>query len=84
MSSKDRNYAQEIIDNRKSINKPRDLIKIAKKMGYRLEKGYREGTRVYSQENVITNIPHKITSGVRKSVLEALASGESNFRKRTA
>jgi len=53
-------------------------------MGYTLVEGYKEGTRVYKGNEVLTVIPKhaRIESrGTIKSILEALASGESSFRK---
>ena len=87
MSSKDRNYAQEIIDKGAYMDDTNGLRKIARRMGYDLQEAKREGTRVYSGKAVVTVIPRhrKIQGrGTQKSILEALATGESSFRKRTA
>ena len=56
-------------------------------MGYVLREGYKEGTRVYKGNEVLTVIPnHRKMAGrgTAKSILEALATGESSFRKRHA
>lgn len=87
MSYQDRNYAQEILDQRRYVDDTRELKKIARKMGYNLIEGNKEGTRVYSGNQVLTVIPNhrKIQGrGTVKSILEALATGESSFRKRLA
>jgi len=81
---RDRNYAQEILDQRRYVDDTRELKKIARKMGYTLMEGYKEGTRVYSGNEVLTVIPNhrKIGGkGTAKSILEALATGESSFRR---
>jgi len=87
MASKDRNYAQEIIDKGAYMDDTNELRKIARRMGYDLQEAKREGTRVYSGKAVVTVIPrHRKIQGreTQKSILEALATGESSFRKRTA
>jgi hypothetical protein len=87
VTHQDRNYAQEILNQRRYVDDTRELKKIAKKMGYTLMEGYKEGTRVYDGESVLTVIPNhrKIGGkGTAKSILEALATGESSFRKRHA
>ena len=81
---RDRNYAQEILDQRRYVDDNRELKKIARKMGYTLMEGYKEGTRVYSGNEVLTVIPNHIKicwKGTAKSILEALATGESSFRR---
>ncbi len=87
MSQRDRNYAQEILEQRRYVDDTRELKKIARKMGYNLMEGYKEGTRVYKGNEVLTVISNhrKIEGkGTVKSILEALATGESSFRKRHA
>lgn len=84
---RERNYAQEILEQRKYVDDTRELKRIAGKMGYTLIDGYKEGTRVYKGNEVLTVIPHhrKIEGkGTVRSILEALATGESSFRKRHA
>lgn len=86
-TSKDRNYAQEILDQRRYVDDTSELKRIARQMGYTLEEGYNEGTRVYKGKTVLTVIPHhrRIQGrGTVKGILEALASGESSFRRRPA
>lgn len=85
MARRDRNYAQEILDQRRFVDSPREYMSIARKMGYPLVEGYKEGTRVLNRDRkgVLTVIPnHKITNrGTCRSILEALATGEPNFRR---
>lgn len=84
---RDRNYAQEILDEGKYVDDTRELKKIARIMGYTLMEGYKEGTRVYNRNEVLTVIPNhrKIGGkGTAKSILEALATGESSFRRHQA
>ena len=85
MSRRDKNYAQEILDQRLYVDDTRELKKIARKMGYSLMEGYKEGTRVYNGNEVLTVIPnHRKIEGKKtvKSILEVLATGGSSFRKR--
>ena len=85
ISQRERNYAREILEQRRYVDDTRELKKIARKMGYSLMEGYKEGTRVYNRNEVLTVIPNhrKIEGrGTVKSILEALATGESSFRKR--
>ena len=80
----ERNYAQEILDRRAYVDDTRELKRIARKMGYDLDEGHKEGTRVYRGGQVLTVIPHhrKIQGrGTLKGILESLATGESSFRK---
>lgn len=82
-----KNYAREILERRRYIDDPREMMKIARKCGYTLDKGHREGAKVYNGDNIITVIPTnhpRIDKRVSNSILEALATGESSFRKRTA
>ena len=84
ISGRERNYAREILDQRKYVEDTRELKKIARQMGYELIEGYKEGTRVYNGKEVVTVIPNhrKISGrGVVRGILESLAMGESSFRK---
>ena len=85
ISQRERNYAREILEQRRYVDDTRELKKIARKMGYSLMEGYKEGTRVYNGNEVLTVISNhrKIEGkGTVKSILEALATGESSFRRR--
>ena len=85
MSYRERNYAQEILDQRRFVDDTRELKRVARKMGYNLVGGHKEGTKVYSGDQVLTVIPHhrKIEKkGTVYSILEALATEKSSFRKR--
>ncbi len=78
------NYAYQILESKKYVDNVNELKKIARRSGYTLREGFREGTKVYDDnEQIITVIPnHKRIGGkgTSKSILEALASGESNYR----
>ena len=81
----DSDYAQHILDDGKYVDNPIEMKSIAKDSGYSLDKGAKEGTNVLKGTEIITVIPgHKIKRGTSRSILEALASGNSNFRKRTS
>jgi hypothetical protein len=79
------NLAQEVLNSGRHVGKSKELKKISNKMGYS-GKNVREGYQVRDEDgNVITVIPNhnEINSYVSKSVLKALATGESNYGKRT-
>jgi len=80
----EKNLAQEIKESGKIINKPNEIIHIAKKSGYVVGNEVREGTLICDKYgNKITVIPrHNISSGVYRNIISELAKGESNFRKR--
>lgn len=84
----EKNLAREILQNKQIILDPRKLRKIANKIAK--QQGYsgrevKEGYQILDANgNPLTVIPHKnISRGVYYSIMEALATGESNFRKRT-
>ena len=82
-----RNIAEEMLKQRRYVDNTRELKGIARKMGYILVDGYKEGTRVCRGDEVITVIPnHRKVSGrgTIVSILEALSTGESSFRRGTA
>lgn len=84
-----KNYAKKILESGRYVNSNRELKRIAKREGYILEDGYREGTIVLHPSNrrVVTVIPNHKTINCRdtiKSILEALATGESSFRRKPA
>ena len=84
MLQRERNYAREILDQRRYVYDTRELRSVAKRMGYTLVDGFKEGTRVYNGNQVLTVIPHHRHiqgRGTVKSILEALATGESSFRR---
>ena len=82
----EKSLAQEIKESRRIIEKPKDIIHIAKKSGYILGKEVREGTPIYNQYGErITVIPrHNISPGVSRNIINDLARGESSFRKRNS
>jgi len=82
---KQKNYAQEVLESRRYVDKTGELKRIAREMGYELVEGYREGTRVLKGDKVLTVIPKgkRVNGkGTIISILEAMATGESNFRRR--
>ncbi len=80
----ERNLALEIKKSGRVIDKPKELLHVAKKMGYDLRKPVREGIPVYSSSgDYITVIPtHAVSPGVSRGIISELAKGESTFRKR--
>ena len=76
-------YATAILEQRRYIDSARKLARIATRSGYQLEGGFKEGTRVTQGGDVITVIPNhrKVSRGVSRSILEALSSGISSFRR---
>jgi hypothetical protein len=80
-----KNYAQEALDNGKTVDRRRDLLKIAGRMGYTIKGGYNEGIRVFDLDgNTITAIPShsRVNPNTSKDILRALATGKSTFKKR--
>jgi hypothetical protein len=80
----EKTLAQEIKESRRIVEKPREIIHIAKKSGYLIGDEVREGTPIYNQYgNRITVVPrHNLSSGVSRNIINDLARGESSFRKR--
>ncbi len=81
----EKTLAQQVLENRKVDPKVRFIKKVARKSGYVLEPNVKEGTPVYDQRGeYITVIPkgNKVRTGTYWSIIKALASGESSFRKR--
>lgn len=79
-------YAQEIKASGAIITSPRKLIKIAKKSGYTvIKRKGGEGSRVLKPDGSnLTDIPrHNISTNVYRSIITALATGESSYRKRS-
>ena len=67
------------------VSSTRELKRIARNSGYKVIDGFREGSRVYDDDKVITVIPNHREVGGRGTairILEALATGESSFRRR--
>lgn len=83
-----KNYAEEILKQGRYVDDTRELKSIARKCGYRLDEGHREGTRIIKDDGeVLTVIPnHRRIEGrgTVRGILKALATGESTFRQRTA
>jgi hypothetical protein len=75
--------ARQLYESGGYMQSTRDLIKLARKMGYEIEEGHREGTRVISRGDVLTVIPNHRTInaiGTGRGILEAILTGVSNFR----
>ena len=78
----ERNLAQQMLASGKMLTKPREFKRIATKMGYTIGKEVKEGTQILNDEKYLTVIPkHNISKKVYCSILKALATGESNFRR---
>ena len=79
----EKNLAQQTLESRRVIDKPRDLMHIAKKMGYMM-RNTKEGASVYDSEGkYVTVIPiHEVTGRTARRILIDLSKGESSFRKR--
>jgi hypothetical protein len=82
----EKTLAQKVKESGKIIDKPNELIRVARKSGYIIGKEVREGTQIYSEEGrYITVIPHhNISPGTYHGIIGELAKGESSFRKRVA
>ncbi len=79
----EKTLAQQILGSGAIITNPKKLRKIARKSGYKDGKEVREGYQVFDYEgNPLTVIPnHNISKGVYRSIIKALATGESSFRR---
>ena len=77
------NLAQQTLQSGAVITNPRKIIKIAKKMGYDSGKEVKEGFQILDDSGKpLTVVPkHHISSGVYRSIMKSLSSGESNFRR---
>jgi hypothetical protein len=66
------------------VDSPSELIRIARKSGYRIGEEVKEGTKVYDIDGrYITVIPrHHISLGIYHKIIKTLAKGEPEFRKR--
>jgi len=81
----EKNLAQQIKESGRIIDKPKELIHIANKMGYILKEPVREGVPVYdiSGKNYLTVIPlHKITWRTSKDIIRDLAEGKPSIKRR--
>ena len=86
---KEGNLAKQLLENGAIVQDSKKLRKIAKKVGK--QEGYfgrevEEGYQILNKnKKPLTVIPrHNISAGVYRSIMNALVTGESNFRKRTA
>jgi hypothetical protein len=82
----EKTLAQKVKESGRIIDKPNELIRIARKSGYAIGNEVKEGTSIYdSSGHYITVIPrHNVSPGVYRGIINSLVSGESTFRKRTA
>lgn len=79
--SLEKNLAADILKSGKMIDKPKEIERIAKKMGYE-EREVKEGCQIIYNGHPLTVIPrHHISPGVYKSIMKALSTGESSFRR---
>jgi hypothetical protein len=81
--SLEKNLAQQTLQSGAIITDPKKIIKIAKKMGYNSSKKVKEGFQILDDSGKpLTVVPrHHISSGVYRSIMKSLSSGESNFRR---
>jgi len=79
---KEDNLAQQVLKIGKIYSKQREFKRIANRMNYS-GREFKEGYQILDYNgNPLTVIPkHKISKGVHYSILKALATGESSFRK---
>ncbi len=82
LSGLEKNLAQEVMESGAVITDPRKLRKIATRMGYS-GRNVKEGYQILDRAGKpLTVIPRHLKYGTYKSIIEALATGESSFRKR--
>ena len=76
------NLAAETLKRGGVITSTKEIIHLAKKMGYE-GKEVREGYQIINHGHPLTVIPHhrQLSPGVSRSILKALSSGESSFRR---
>ncbi|MEK6913446.1 MAG: hypothetical protein AABW47_02130 [Nanoarchaeota archaeon] len=79
------NLAERIRKSGRVVDKPRDLLHIAREMKYVLKDPVKEGIPVYdlSGKNCITIIPlHKVTGITSRDIMRDLAKGKSSLNRR--
>ena len=81
---KEGNLAKMVKDSGTIITNPKKLRKISKQMGYN-GMWVKEGYQVLDKNKKrLTMIPHhNISEGVYRSIINALSTGKTSFRKRT-
>ncbi len=81
MIEREGNFALNVMESGRSITKPREVRRIATKMGYDMREA-KEGTKVLDYEGKpFTVIPkHDFSPYTGKGILESLAIGMSSFR----
>lgn len=77
------NLAKQVLESGAILSKPREVIKIAKKM-YDVVGNKREGYNVLYEGGRLTTIPGHgtIPKGTFYSIMRALATGQPNLRRR--
>jgi hypothetical protein len=83
-SNKYETRARQLYNSGGFYENPNDLTRLARKMGYVLETGHKEGTKVLHQGmpiTVIPNHPRIKAKGTGRSILEALLNRESSLRR---
>ncbi len=80
--SKLENLAKKIMDSGAVITDPKKLKKIAIKMGYE-GRNVKEGYQILDEnKKPLTVIPnHNVSTGVYRSIIKSLATGNSSFRR---
>jgi hypothetical protein len=80
----EKTLAQKVKESGKFVDNPNEIIKIARKSGYRIGEEVKEGTRVYdSNGKYITVIPRRhISPGTYHGIIKELAQGKSTFTGR--
>jgi len=73
--------AKESLSSRTVITDPRKIRRMSRMMGYK-GRNVKEGYQVLNDGIPITVIPnHQVSAGVYRSIMKALSTGESNFRR---
>jgi hypothetical protein len=80
----EKTLAQKVKESGKMVDSPNELIRIARKSGYRIGEEVKEGTKIYDFDGrYITVIPRRhISPGTYHGIIKTLAKGEPEFRKR--
>lgn len=76
--------AQKIKKSGKMLDSPKEIIHVAKESGYYTGRELKEGIPIYDKDGQhITTIPRRhISPGTYRNIINSLAKGESNFRRK--
>jgi hypothetical protein len=80
--SKEGNLAKQVLESGAVLSRPRDIKKIARKMGYEIVGNKREGYTVLYEKGRLTTIPGHISKETFYSIMKALATRKPNLRRR--